>query len=189
MKNYPYILERKIFFLKAYTRAKLLSLRFKKIGKQVFIQYNCSFSNLANIEIGNYVYINHHANIHAEYEKIQIGNFVMIGPYTYIGVINHSYSRWDIPMYFQIDSYKKVVIEDDVWIGAYAFIMPGITIGRGSVIGAGAVVTKDVKPFSIVGGVPAKHIKYRFDSETIKKAKINNLDRFLNMNKKDFQQI
>ena len=56
---------------------------------------------------------------------------------------------------------KKVVIGDDVWIGANAVILPGVTIGEGSVIAAGSIVNKDVEPFSIVGGVPAKVIKMR----------------------------
>lgn len=63
----------------------------------------------------------------------------------------------------------KVVIGNDVWIGSYTRIMEGVTIGDGAVVAAGAMVTKDVPPYAIVGGVPAKIIKYRFDEETIKK--------------------
>jgi len=60
-----------------------------------------------------------------------------------------------------------IVIKDDVWIGAQATIMSGVTIGQGAVIGAKALVTKDVPPYAIVGGVPAKVIKYRFSKEII----------------------
>ena len=63
----------------------------------------------------------------------------------------------------------KVVIGNDVWIGSYTKIMEGGTIGDGAVVAAGAIVTKDVPPYAIVGGVPAKVIKYRFDEETVKK--------------------
>lgn len=63
----------------------------------------------------------------------------------------------------------NIVIKDDVWIGYGATIMSGVTIGQGAVIAAGSIVTKDVEPYSIVGGVPAKHIKYRFDREIINK--------------------
>lgn len=70
-----------------------------------------------------------------------------------------------------IDENRKftVMIGNDVWIGSGVKIMEGITIGDGAVVAAGAIVTKDVSPYAIVGGVPAKVIKYRFDEETIKK--------------------
>lgn len=64
---------------------------------------------------------------------------------------------------------RPVVIGNDVWIGAYVSILPGVRIGDGAVIAAGAVVTGDVEPYAIVGGVPAKTIRYRFDEEMIKK--------------------
>lgn len=64
-----------------------------------------------------------------------------------------------------------IFIGNDVWIGAYAVILPGVTIGDGAVIAAGAVVTKDVEDYSIVGGVPAKHIKYRFSKNVIEELK------------------
>lgn len=63
----------------------------------------------------------------------------------------------------------KVVIGNDVWIGSYVRIMEGVTIHDGAVVAAGAIITKDVPPYAIVGGVPTKIIKYRFDEETIKK--------------------
>lgn len=66
-----------------------------------------------------------------------------------------------------IISFKKVFIGNDVWIGEKAVVLDGVKIGNGSVIAAGSVVVKDVEPYSVVGGVPAKHIKYRFDSEVV----------------------
>ena len=74
----------------------------------------------------------------------------------------------------------NIKVSDDVWIGANATILSDVTIGRGAVIAAGAVVTKNVKSYSIVGGVPAKKIKTRFPTETAIKASQMDLDRFAN---------
>jgi acetyltransferase-like isoleucine patch superfamily enzyme len=63
--------------------------------------------------------------------------------------------------------YSAAIIGNDVWIGANAVICRGVTIGNGAVVAAGAVVTGDVEPYSVVGGLPARHLKYRFDEETI----------------------
>jgi acetyltransferase-like isoleucine patch superfamily enzyme len=65
------------------------------------------------------------------------------------------------------ESSKKTIVGDDVWIGEGVIVLDGIKIGTGSIIAAGAVVTKDIEPYTIVGGVPAKYIKHRFDHETI----------------------
>jgi len=86
----------------------------------------------------------------------------MMGPYVIIIGENHVSSNREIPM--RLQGYKKyppVRIEDDVWIGARAIILPGIKIGKGAIIGSGAVVTKDVPPYAICAGNPARVIKYR----------------------------
>ena len=91
-----------------------------------------------------------------------IGNHVMMGPEVYIYTQNHCFARTDIPMDQQgFSPEKPVVIGNDVWIGARVTILPGVTIGNGVVIGAGAVVTKDVPDKAVVGGNPAKILKYR----------------------------
>jgi len=95
---------------------------------------------------------------------LTIGNNVMMGPDVIIYTGNHRFDRLDIPMIDQGNTEPRpVVIEDDVWIAARAIILPGVTIGRGAVVAAGAVVTKDVPPYTVVGGVPAKKIKSRLE--------------------------
>lgn len=87
---------------------------------------------------------------------IYIGNNVNISFETAILTTQHDYND----AYFKIQA-KEIIIQDNVWIGARSFILPGITIGTGAVIAAGAVVTKDVPPYTVVGGVPAKKIAER----------------------------
>lgn len=100
--------------------------------------------------------------IDASFGSITLGKQVIIGPGTVIRAANHRFNRTDQPIMYQGHSYGKISIDDDVWIGANATITPDIHIGRGAIVGAGGVVTKDVEPFSIVGGVPAKKIGCRF---------------------------
>lgn len=91
-----------------------------------------------------------------------IGDNVMMGPWCIIYTRNHAFSRTDIPMREQgMQDFKPVHIGNDVWIGSRVTILPGVKIGNGSIIGASAVVTKDVPDFSVVGGNPAKILKYR----------------------------
>ena len=86
----------------------------------------------------------------------------MMGPYVKMYVQNHNFSRTDIPMNQQGNSpARPIVIGDDVWIGANVIILPGVSIGKGCVIGAGSVVTKSVPEYSVVAGNPAKIIKNR----------------------------
>ena len=94
--------------------------------------------------------------------KVTIGKYVMMGPECNIWTINHETSRVDIPMCDQGDTTEKeVVIDDDVWIGSRATILPGVHIGKGSIIGAGAVVGKDIPEYSVAVGNPVKVIKDR----------------------------
>lgn len=93
---------------------------------------------------------------------VTIGDNVMMGPDCHIFTAFHEYSRTDIPMRCQRYSGRKpVIIGNDVWIGIRTIIMPGVRIGNGVIIGAGAVVTKDVPDYAIVGGVPARVLRFR----------------------------
>lgn len=78
-----------------------------------------------------------------------------------VTILTHNIERTDIPMGQQGMRVSEVVIGNDVWIGMRVIMMPGVKVGDGAVIGAGSVVTKDVPDFAIVGGVPAKVIRYR----------------------------
>ncbi len=144
----------------------------------VKVQENVSFSknsSVNNSKIGRYTSIGRYTKI----THTEIGAFCSISWDITINAIEHPYNRLTmhafpyLPTYGFVNTretfYKKVIIKNDVWIGANVVIMPGITIGNGAIIGAGAVVTKDVNDYEIVAGVPAKHIKYRFDKVTIEK--------------------
>lgn len=102
-------------------------------------------------------------NVHvgADDGHIEIGAHTAIGPGTVIRAANHNIARQDVPIMHQGHVPGKIVIEEDVWIGANCVITPDVRIGRGAVVGAGAVVTRNVAPFSIVGGVPARVIGMR----------------------------
>lgn len=134
---------------------------FGKMGKGVSLADHIRFARLKNIFLGDNIFINFYSGLFASDSTITIGNCVMIGPYTRIFTQNHRYDDPDTPMFQQGYDSKPVIIEDDVWIGANCTILPGVRIGKGSVIGAGAVVTKDIPAFSVAGGVPAKVIKKR----------------------------
>ena len=97
-------------------------------------------------------------------EQTHIGSDVMMGPDCVIYTRNHRFDRLDIPMREQgYGPVEPVEIGDDCWIGGRVTILPGVHVGNGAVIAAGAVVTKDVPPFAVVGGVPAKIIYNRKD--------------------------
>lgn len=94
--------------------------------------------------------------------KVTIGDDVMMGPECIIYTRNHRFSELDKPMNRQgYTDIEEVIIGNNVWIGGRVIILPGVKVGEGAIIGAGAVVTKDVPPFAVVGGNPAKIIKYR----------------------------
>jgi acetyltransferase-like isoleucine patch superfamily enzyme len=99
---------------------------------------------------------------------------------TTVNAISHPYNHLSISAFPYVpyvgnfvkrrkQQYQKVIIKNDVWIGANSVIMPGVTIGNGAIVGAGAVVTKNVPDYAIVAGIPATIIKYRFSEETVKK--------------------
>jgi maltose O-acetyltransferase len=131
---------------------------FLKCGKNINIEHGARFAPFA-ITIGDNSGIAENCLIR---RSVTIGNYVMIGPETLIITQNHIHSDITSPIGLQgNENVKPVVICDDVWIGARVIILPGRKIGKGAIVGAGAVVTRDVPDYAIVGGNPAKVIKMR----------------------------
>jgi maltose O-acetyltransferase len=91
---------------------------------------------------------------------VTLGRDVMVGPQVMFFTSNHGIAT-HCPMIEQPLEPAPVVVEDDVWLGARCILLPGVTVGRGAIVAAGAVVTKDVPPQAIVGGVPAKVLRFR----------------------------
>jgi acetyltransferase-like isoleucine patch superfamily enzyme len=96
---------------------------------------------------------------------VQIGNDVILAQHVVMSGLNHGYENIERPIKDQKCSVKPIIVEDEVWIGANAVITSGITIGKHSVVAAGSVVTKDVAPYTIVGGNPARVLK-QYNSAT-----------------------
>ena len=133
-----------------------------KIGTGHFIAFTAKITNPENITLGNRSHINHFCYIMAGEAKVVIGDDGLMGPHVLIVAGSHGMKR-GIPINQQPINYENrdIIIGNDVWIGAHAVILGGVKIGDGAVIGAGAVVTKDVPPYTIVAGVPAKPIGER----------------------------
>lgn len=137
------------------------------IGNNVTILRNSIIECTGNIKnlgegliIGDHVGISQNCFIQVRGE-VKIGNNVILGPYVKIFSENHNHQELDIPIVRQGETRMPVTIEDNVWLGANSTILGGVTIGEGSIIAAGAVVNKNIPPFSIAAGIPAKVIKSR----------------------------
>lgn len=131
------------------------------IGENSRINLGVQISNPQNMKIGNNTYINGGVFSIGANSRICIGSNCLISYNVHLRTISHHYENKDKLIRMQGEYEKNIVIEDDVWIGYGAQIMPGVTVKHGAVIGAGAVVTRDVGPYTVVGGVPAKIIKIR----------------------------
>ena len=135
-----------------------------KVLKIISYNQNSTFQNNIyigdgkNVQIGNFCQVNEHTFI----QGAIIGNHVMIAPHVSLLANTHHYEDTETPMILQGETKGLLVrIQDDVWLGRNVIVMPGVTIGKGSIVAAGAVVTKDVPEYVIVGGVPAKVLKKR----------------------------
>ncbi len=132
---------------------------FRECGKDVNVEHGADFGFGKMITIGDRSDIGICSWIRAD---LTIGKYVMMGPCVSIYGRYHNYDRTDIPMMDQgMGDFGPIVIEDDVWIGTNVIILRNVKIGKGAIIGAGSVVTKDIPSYSIVAGNPAKVIKWR----------------------------
>ncbi len=134
--------------------APFASIQNSKIGTLTSIGRN---TTITHSEIGKYCAISWNCSINAIQHPT---NRISVSAFPYVPYVGNFVKERD-------QHYEKVYVKNDVWIGANSVIMPGVTVGNGAIIGANAVVTKDVPDYAIVVGIPAKIIKYRFDDTII----------------------
>jgi galactoside O-acetyltransferase len=132
-----------------------------KIGNKFSsMGFDYLYADGGELVIGDNISINTNVQIGASGGKVIIGDNVLIGPNVVIRAANHDLERESL-MRFQPHTYGEILIEDDVWIGSNAVITSDVILAKGTVVGAGAIVTKSTEPYSIVGGVPARRIGER----------------------------
>lgn len=144
-----------------------IKYRWVKHGRDTHCQRSALFtSRRRHVILGDHVGIGHHCIFAAATE---VGNKALIG--SFCAFLNSDDHRYDIVGKAMVDSGRgdqyEIIVEDDVWIGHGAILLSPLRIGRGSIVAAGSVVTKDVPRYSIVGGVPAKVLRMRFTPEQI----------------------
>jgi acetyltransferase-like isoleucine patch superfamily enzyme len=150
---------------------------YKKIHLTSYVSIRSSIINHSRIVLSKFTIINSNVTLWptklhigensqinpgtAIYGNVFIGNNVMIAPNCMIAGGNHNFLNINTPMRFQGSNEKGIVINDDVWIGANTVILDGVTIGKGTIVGAGSVVTKNLESYSIYFGNPVKFSKRR----------------------------
>lgn len=142
-------------------RTKIYRKYFCKSGINNTIGRSVNIANIHNIEIGNNVAINAETYLVASNSKIIIGNNVLIAPRCVLQSQNHRYKNKNELIRNQGTESKEIIIEDDVWLGTNCIVLPGVRIAKGSVVGAGSIVTKNTDPYSVNVGVPARKISKR----------------------------
>jgi len=142
-----------------FIRRLVLGALFKRLGGGGLIDYKTYFRYPSKMSIGDNTYINHGCCFYGsslDGVEIVIGNDVALAPHVKIFTATHDYSTYDLK-----DVAASVKVEDNAWVGGGSIILPGVTIWRGAVIGAGSVVTKDVPAFSVAVGNPARVVRTR----------------------------
>ena len=126
-------------------------------GAHIVIDRNSTFSS--KVYMGDYARIGRDCELHGE---VHLGDHVLMAPEVVFYTVNHEHGSLDVPIDLQGDTkMSPIYVGNDVWLGRRVMVMPGVHIGDGCIVAAGAVVVKDMPAFSIVGGVPAKVIGSR----------------------------
>ena len=134
----------------------------ERVALGLFTQLYAGGEGTESIQIGDDVTLTSHVMINADFGgHISIGRDCLVGPNVVFRTSNHICESRSIPIKRQGHNPGEITLEEDVWIGANSSIVGNITIGKGAIIGAGAVVTKDVEEYTIVAGVPARKIGVR----------------------------
>ncbi|MCR4666576.1 MAG: acyltransferase [Desulfovibrio sp.] len=149
------------------TRLTLSHCRNISLGPQVRIGTGVFLTACnGSIILGERVALSPNVHISADDGEIVLGACTAVGPGTVLRAANHAFALRNIPIMDQGHTRGRIVIEEDVWIGANCVLTPDVHIGKGAIVGAGAVVTRDVPPYSIVAGVPATVIGVRGGAES-----------------------
>jgi len=128
-------------------------------GEQVVIKNNCYFGNGSRLSVGDRSQLGQNSRLNG---NISIGKDVMMGPDVVMMATSHAFEDTTIPMNRQGEAVEQSIeIGNDVWVGTRAIIMPGVTLGSGCIVGAGAIVTKSFPNNSVIGGNPARLIRTR----------------------------
>lgn len=135
-------------------------LLFKRLDGFAYFYPGTRLQHVYGIEAGKNLHVNGNVYLYGRGELV-LGDHVLIGPNAVIVSSQHAYDQRDTPIVYQGHRGERTVIGSHVWIGANVCIMPGVTVGEGTIIAAGAVVTKDTEPYSVVAGVPAHKVGER----------------------------
>lgn len=151
--------QHRAFSAKIYSSVRMDTPPYRRfsIGKRSVVEsFSCINNAVGDVVIGDYTRIGLHCTVIG---PVTIGNHVNLAQGITVSALNHNFEDTRLRIDEQGVNTSEIVIDDDVWIGANAVITAGVHIGRHSVVAAGAVVTKDVPEYSVVGGVPAKVIR------------------------------
>lgn len=141
-------------------RARCMPAYLQHLGSGTVLQHGFRVTMPEKVSIGSHCNIGCDAFITGG-GGVRIGDWVGFGPDVKVWSVNHCFDDPDTPWLLQGSQYKEVVIEDDVWLGANVFVMPGVTIRKGAIVSAGSVVNKSVPPFALVAGNPARVVGWR----------------------------